>query len=84
MGNEEVTARKREAKMTDAMTMAVTFRLERKLLANDLLVLYGKRKRSVMLQRREMATRQEAANAETMRTGESGTRHSSHHRASSS
>ena len=84
VGNEEVTARKREAKMTDAMTMAVTFRLERKLLANDLLVLYGKRKRSVMLQRREMATRQEAANAETMRTGESGTRHSSHHRASSS
>ena len=85
LGDEEVVSSKREAKMSDAMTMAVTFRRERKLLANDLLVLYGKRKRSVMLQRREMATRQEAAaNAESMRTGESVTRHSSHHRASRS
>lgn len=50
-----------DGKMSDAMTMAVTFRREGKLLANELLVSYGKRKRSVALQQRDMTTRRKAA-----------------------
>ena len=45
------------AETTAAMAMAVSFRRESKLLANELLVYYGQRKRSVMLQQRDRAAR---------------------------
>jgi hypothetical protein len=70
-GNEQDTTNG-EGRMSDAMATAVTFRREGKLLANDLLVSYGKRKRSVMLQQRDMTTRRKAAaHAESARTDES-------------
>ena len=49
--------------MSGAMNMAVSFRREGKLLANELLMVYGKRKRSVMLVQREIAKNAKAKEA---------------------